>query len=52
MKGLTWEGVFNSWLLGTSVFAAFGAGGYLLVCLYFIFGTLVRAALIESLMID
>lgn len=43
LRGLTWEGVANSWLLGTATYAAFGAGGYLLVCLYFIFGTLVRS---------
>lgn len=41
LKGLTVEGVLNSWLLGTAVYSAFGPGGYLLVCLYFIFGTLV-----------
>ncbi len=42
LSGLTLEGVLNSWLLGTVVYSAFGAGGYLIVCLYFIFGTLVR----------
>jgi hypothetical protein len=31
LKGLTWVGVLNSWLLGTMVYSAFGAGGYLLV---------------------
>ena len=40
-KGLTPAGVAHSWALGASVFSAFGPGGYLLVCLYFIFGTLV-----------
>jgi uncharacterized membrane protein len=40
-KGLTPAGVLHSWFLGSTVFAAFGASGYLLVCLYFIFGTLV-----------
>jgi hypothetical protein len=41
-KGLTVAGVLHAWFLGTSVYAAFGYGGHLLVCLYFIFGTLVR----------
>ncbi|GAX77260.1 hypothetical protein CEUSTIGMA_g4706.t1 [Chlamydomonas eustigma] len=40
-KGLTVPGVANAWLLGASVWSAFGAGGYLLLCLYFILGTLV-----------
>jgi hypothetical protein len=48
LQGLTWEGVLNSWLLGTTVFAAFGAGGYALVCLYFIFGTLVTKVKLEQ----
>lgn len=43
-KGLTVAGVMHAWFLGTSVYAAFGYGGHLLVCLYFIFGTLVRSA--------
>ncbi len=42
-KGLTPLGVANAWLLGASIFSAFGLGGYSLVCLYFIFGTLVRS---------
>lgn len=42
LRGLTWAGVLNSWLLGTLVFSAFGWGGYVLVCLYFLFGTAVR----------
>lgn len=41
-KGLTREGVAHAWFLGSSVFAAYGGGGFSLVCLYFIFGTLVR----------
>jgi uncharacterized membrane protein len=41
LKGLTTAGVINAFALGTVVFAAFGAKGYLLVVLYFIFGTLV-----------
>ncbi|GBF94344.1 hypothetical protein Rsub_06966 [Raphidocelis subcapitata] len=48
LKGLTWEGVANSWLLGTLVYSAFGLGGYLLVCLYFIFGTLVTKVKLEQ----
>jgi hypothetical protein len=48
LQGLTWEGVLNAWLLGTTVFAAFGRGGYLLVCLYFIFGTLVTKVKLEQ----
>lgn len=42
LRGLTWSGVLNAWLLGTLVFSAFGWGGYALVCLYFLFGTAVR----------
>lgn len=41
-KGLTPAGVAHAWFLGASIFSAFGLGGYVLVCLYFIFGTLVR----------
>ena len=41
LAGLTWAGVFNSWLLGSMVYAAFGIGGYALVCLYFVIGSLV-----------
>eukprot|EP00877_Chromochloris_zofingiensis_P006758 jgi/Chrzof1/2335/Cz11g11120.t1 len=48
LKGLTVEGVLNSWLLGTAVYSAFGPGGYLLVCLYFIFGTLVTKIKLEQ----
>ncbi len=40
-KGLTPAGVAHAWFLGASIFSAFGAGGYSLVCLYFLFGTLV-----------
>ena len=53
-KGLTPEGVAHSWLLGTSLFAAFGLGGYLLVCLYFLLGTTVSldaACLVAELLI-
>jgi hypothetical protein len=41
LKGLTAAGMANAWLLGTAVFAAFGGGGFALVCLYFLFGTAV-----------
>ncbi|GFR49891.1 hypothetical protein Agub_g11995 [Astrephomene gubernaculifera] len=47
-KGLTVAGIAHSWFLGTSVFAAFGIGGYLLVCIYFIFGTLVTKLKLEQ----
>lgn len=42
LRGLTWVGVLSSWFLGTLTYAAFGAGGYVIVCLYFIIGSLVR----------
>jgi uncharacterized membrane protein len=38
-RGLTYSGVVASWLLGGTVFSAFGQGGFLLVCLYFILGS-------------
>lgn len=41
LRGLTWEGVVSSWFLGTLSYAAYGAGGYAIVCLYFIIGSLV-----------
>ncbi|KAK9905763.1 hypothetical protein WJX75_005970 [Coccomyxa subellipsoidea] len=41
LKGLTAAGVLHSWALGTAVYSAFGAGGYMLVCLYFILGSAV-----------
>ncbi|KAG2427964.1 hypothetical protein HXX76_011951 [Chlamydomonas incerta] len=47
-KGLTPAGVAHSWFLGSTVFAAFGVGGYVLVCLYFIFGTLVTKLKLEQ----
>ncbi len=47
-RGLTPVGVAHAWLLGASVFSAFGAAGYLLVCLYFIFGTLVTKASVRE----
>lgn len=43
LKGLTASGMVNAWLLGTAVFAAFGTGGFALVCTYFLFGTAVSA---------
>lgn len=48
LAGLTWAGVFNSWLLGCTIYAAFGIGGYLLVCLYFIIGSLVTKVKLEE----
>jgi hypothetical protein len=41
LKGLTGWGMVNAFILGTTVFAAFGAGGFALVCIYFLFGTAV-----------
>ena len=41
LKGLTGWGMVNAFILGTTVYAAFGAGGFALVCLYFLFGTAV-----------
>jgi hypothetical protein len=43
LKGLTGWGMVNAFILGTAVFAAFGAGGFALVCIYFLFGTAVSA---------
>lgn len=42
LRGLTWEGVASSWVLGTLSWAAFGPKSYSLVCIYFIVGSLVR----------
>ncbi|KAA6425056.1 MAG: putative membrane protein, partial [Trebouxia sp. A1-2] len=41
LKGLTPAGVAHSWVLGTAIYSAFGPGGYLLVCLYFLLGSAV-----------
>jgi uncharacterized membrane protein len=41
LAGLTWEGVISSWVLGTLTFSAFGYGAYVIVCAYFIVGSLV-----------
>lgn len=43
-KGLTGWGMVNAFVLGTTIFAAFGAGGFALVCVYFLFGTAVSTA--------
>lgn len=45
LKGLTWPGMLNAFILGTTVYAAFGAGGFALVCIYFLFGTAVSGRL-------
>jgi len=41
LKGLTGWGMVNAFILGTTVYAAFGAGGFALLCIYFLFGTAV-----------
>jgi len=41
LKGLTWPGLFSSWILGTLSYAAFGPKTYFIVCFYFIIGSLV-----------
>lgn len=40
-SGLSRAAVAHAWFLGTACLAAFQVQGYLLVCLYFVFGTLV-----------
>lgn len=42
LAGLLPSAVALSWVLGTVVYAAFGLGGYVLVCMYFILGSAVR----------
>lgn len=42
LAGLLPPAVALSWVLGTVVYAAFGLGGYVLVCLYFVLGSAVR----------
>ena len=42
LTGLTPAGVLHSWVLGSAVYSAFGPGGYLLVCLYYLLGSAVR----------
>jgi uncharacterized membrane protein len=41
LSGLTPAGVLTSYFLGSLVFAAFGAGGFALVCVYFLLGSAV-----------
>ena len=41
LRGLTPAGVAHAAILGTLVYSAFGPGGYLLVCLYFLVGSAV-----------
>ena len=48
LRGLTAEGVLSSWFLGTLAYAAFGAGGYAVVCIYFIVGSLVTKVKLEQ----
>jgi|TARA_B110000261_G_scaffold106967_1_gene119801 uncharacterized protein (TIGR00297 family) len=48
LKGLTWPGVLNAWFLGTAACAAFGLGGYVLVCLYFVLGSAVTKLRLEQ----
>jgi uncharacterized protein (TIGR00297 family) len=48
LRGLTWPGVVNAWFLGAASLAAFGAGGYALVCLYFVFGSAVTKIKLEQ----
>lgn len=43
LKGLTPWGIAHAFALGTVVYGAFGAGGFALVCLYFLFGTAVSS---------
>jgi hypothetical protein len=40
-NGLSDKAIAHAWLLGSVVYGAFGAGSYMLMCLYFIIGTLV-----------
>ncbi|KAF8060583.1 VTE6 [Scenedesmus sp. PABB004] len=48
LKGLTPSGVAHAFALGTTVYAAFGAGGFALVMLYFVFGTAVTKVKLEQ----
>jgi uncharacterized membrane protein len=41
LAGLTPEGMAHAWVLGAATWAAFGKGGYALVCLYFLAGSAV-----------
>ena len=40
-SGLTWAAILTSWFLGSACLAAFGWQGYVLLCTYFVVGTLV-----------
>jgi uncharacterized membrane protein len=40
-KGLTLAGIAHAFALGTLLYGAFGAGGFSLLCVYFLFGTAV-----------
>jgi hypothetical protein len=44
-KGLTLAGIAHAFALGTLLYGAFGAGGFSLLCLYFLFGTAVSGML-------
>ncbi|WIA15208.1 hypothetical protein OEZ85_001887 [Tetradesmus obliquus] len=47
-KGLTPSGIVNAFALGTLLYGAFGAGGFSLLCLYFIFGTAVTKVKLQQ----
>ncbi|KAF6264113.1 integral membrane protein [Scenedesmus sp. NREL 46B-D3] len=47
-KGLTSAGIVNAFALGTLLYGAFGAGGFSLLCLYFLFGTAVTKVKLEQ----
>jgi len=47
-KGLSPSGVMHAWVLGTVVYGVFGAGGYALVCLFFVIGTLVTRVKLQQ----
>lgn len=46
-KGLTPMGVGHAYFLGATIYSAFGPGGFVLVCLYFLFGTLVSCVFLQ-----
>ncbi|CAG9466107.1 unnamed protein product [Pedinophyceae sp. YPF-701] len=39
LAGLTPTGYAHAWVLGTTIYSAFGLSGYLLVCAYFVLGS-------------
>ena len=41
LAGLTPLGFVSGWVLGTTLFSAFGAGAYVLICFYFVAGSAV-----------